>query len=171
MKYYFNSLRQQPLGLSVAMCIAPLFFLIFFTRQAYYVHSYDLSVWKGGGMGMFSSPDHPSKRHIYLYTINTAGVKKLVIPEFYNYLDVYDDLKTLPHPELIQDAQEAFFTTPLYVRKESATTIWLTDYPSTPGMTRFSPRNLRIELWKMDQIDGRENTTAINLRNVWEMQQ
>lgn len=170
MTHFFRSLRRQPLGLTVAMFIAPLIFLVFFTRQAYYVHSYDLSVWKGGGMGMFSSPDHPSKRHIYFYTINDVGVRKSVVPEFYNYLDIYHDFKTLPHPSLLQDMQEAFFTTPLYIREESATTIWLTDIPSDPSLPRFSPRNLRIELWKMNQIDGGRNTMTINPHSVWELE-
>lgn len=150
------------------MFIAPIVFIFFFSRQVYLVHTYDFSVWKGGGMGMFSGPDHPSKRQLYMYTENESGVTKTVIPEFNDFFEDYYNFKILPHPDLLKDIQEDFFRNPLYISRETASTIWLTDQQYDPSMRPFLAKKLRIELWKMDDIDSQNNTISINRHKVWE---
>lgn len=60
--------------------IVLLFFGIFFPIHVFNVVVYDMSVWKMGGMGMFSAYDHPSKRHfdLYIRDLNTGEFKKIV---------------------------------------------------------------------------------------------
>lgn len=154
--------------LYIAMFIAPLLFVGFFSHQVYLVVAYDLSVWKGGGMGMFSSPDHPSKRHLFMYVINESGQEKVVVPNFYNSFDAYFDFTTLPHPKFLQEIQEAFFAKTLYVSHETESAIWLTDVQQHPAQQPLSPTKIRLELWKMHHIDGKANTTSIQADQIWE---
>jgi hypothetical protein len=166
-----EAVKQSGWLVTIAMFIAPVMFVYFFGRQVYLVHTYDFSVWKGGGMGMFSGPDHPSKRQLYLYTVNESGITKNVVPTIDNFFEDYDNFKTLPHPDLLKNIQEDFFKKQLYVTKETDSTIWLSDQQYEPSMRPFSTTKLRIELWKMDQIDNQENTLSINRHHVWETEQ
>lgn len=103
-----------------------------------------------------------------MYVINEAGQEKVVVANFRNGFDAYFDFIVLPHPKYLQEIQEAFFANTLYVSHETDTTIWLTDIPPYPAQKPFSPTKVRIELWKMNHIDGKENTNSIKADKIWE---
>lgn len=57
----------------VQASIVPVVAVLIFVAQVYRMYAYDLTVWKGGGMGMFASIDGPSTRLIKVYLIAPDG--------------------------------------------------------------------------------------------------
>jgi len=56
--------------------IIPLIALLIFINQFYRQHAHNLSVWKGGGMGMFAALDRPSRsRFVKIFITNEQGVR------------------------------------------------------------------------------------------------
>lgn len=55
--------RWLPVGLLVAVAL----------HQQYLVHTQDLTAWKGGGFGMFSTVDELHRRMVFAYLLTEAG--------------------------------------------------------------------------------------------------
>jgi hypothetical protein len=60
--------------------IIPLVASLIFLNQIYRQHAHDLSVWKGGGMGMFAALDRPrSTRFVKIYITDSDNIRMPVI--------------------------------------------------------------------------------------------
>jgi len=57
----------------IQAAIVPMVAVLIFAAQVYRQYAYDLTVWKGGGMGMFASIDGPSTRLIKVFLIAPDG--------------------------------------------------------------------------------------------------
>lgn len=62
-----NWLRPPSKAAALAAAVVPLAALLIFANQLYRVSQFDLSPWKGGGFGMFSTIDKPSSRFLKIY--------------------------------------------------------------------------------------------------------
>ena len=60
-------MKRRALRYYVLLGLMPLFALGVFGNQLYRVFEYNLSPWKGGGMGMFSSIVTPGSRFLKIY--------------------------------------------------------------------------------------------------------
>lgn len=147
---------------------APLLFLVFFSHQAYLVFFHDFSVWKGGGMGMFSSPDHPSKRTLFYYITTESGEEFQIMPDFLTEQDLYGDFTVLPTPKLLQEVQESFMGSTWYVTHQEGNKVWVTNRPTNDTISVIVPTDVRIVMWKMTDIDAQRNTYTYEEVHNWE---
>jgi len=60
--------------------IAPVLLALLAALQILLVHSANLSPWKGGGYGMFSTNDHSGFRTLRAFWVDASGEKRLSIP-------------------------------------------------------------------------------------------
>ena len=83
--------------------IAPIVLLLVALFQIYRTHTQDLSPWKGGGYGMFSTIDRPSWRFLKGYLVN--GTTEIVIGEYELGLTSEEFLRvqTRPVPASLND--------------------------------------------------------------------
>ena len=66
---------------NILLCIVPVIALTVFVHQLYHVAAFNLSRWKGGGMGMFSTIAAPGSRVIKAY-FQVHGVRlPIAIPD------------------------------------------------------------------------------------------
>ena len=63
--------------------VIPVIAIAIYINQLYRQHAYDLSVWKGGGMGMFAAYDWPHRaRYVHIHFIDRENGKiPLVVSE------------------------------------------------------------------------------------------
>ena len=61
------------LSKTIASLFVPVLALSVFVNQLYRQSAYDLSAWKGGGMGMFASADAPAFRFARVIATNEGG--------------------------------------------------------------------------------------------------
>jgi hypothetical protein len=66
---------------NILLCILPVIALTIFIHQRYHVAKFNLSPWKGGGMGMFSSIAAPGNRVIKAYFLIHAVRLPVEIPD------------------------------------------------------------------------------------------
>jgi hypothetical protein len=59
----------------VLMLCVPCVALVVVGRQIYLSRFYDLSTWKGGGMGMFAANDGPQSRYAHVYLVKPDGTR------------------------------------------------------------------------------------------------
>lgn len=155
----------------LAASIVPLLFSVFFARQLYYVHNYDFSVWKGGGMGMFSSLDHPSKRHLYFYVETPSGEMKRADFQFSSREDNYKlvRFKILPRPIERQWLESMLIFERWYVLDETSNVVYLINNENAVNNpTPYDFPRVRVELWKMDHVDNQRDTMHIDRAHTWE---
>lgn len=169
MKGFFNHRWR----LLLAGFIAPLLFVPFFMQQVYHVYAHDFSVWKGGGMGMFSSPDHPSKRHLFYFVTLPDGTRKQV------WLGFSDDrayrreteFMVLPSPRNLERYRQIIFSQPWYVGYEGEAELHLfqkSGYEdSETTLVEYPLAELTIELWKMAEVNGERNELTIKPAHVF----
>lgn len=85
--------------------------------QAWQTQRYDLSPWKGGGFGMFSTVDDPSARFVRLYLVTDQGVVPAQFPEVYARRVLA--IQTMPSPARLEG-----------LARELATATWA--FPDLP---------------------------------------
>jgi len=66
-----------------ALCVwvAPIILIVIACFQFYMAHAYDLSPWKGGGFGMFSTVDSQGARFLRIYLITPMGKIPVQVPD------------------------------------------------------------------------------------------
>lgn len=89
--------------------------------QAFRVSNQDLSPWKGGGFGMFSTIDAPTSRYIAGYLITENELVPIAIPQEYQKEHVY--VCTLPSMDSLKHLAEMM-----------APRIWITEEQSAAGL-------------------------------------
>jgi hypothetical protein len=66
----------------ISMIGAPVVLILIACLQLHLVHNGDLSRWKGGGFGMFSTLDSPSARFLRISLITPDGEFPVVVPSY-----------------------------------------------------------------------------------------
>ena len=65
---------------SLAPWLAPSALVVIALHQIALAHLADLSPWKGGGYGMFSTTDHGGARFLRVYALGAAGERRIPLP-------------------------------------------------------------------------------------------
>src|SRR5687768_8072760 len=73
---------------------APFVLIVIACLQIYLAQTQDLSRWKGGGFGMFSTLDSPSARFLRIYIITEAGEFPVVVPS--HLVELKDRVRAVP---------------------------------------------------------------------------
>jgi hypothetical protein len=73
--------------------------LIVVGRQFYLNNRYDLSTWKGGGMGMFAAADELANRYAKVYLIDAEGVRNPLVQLTVSDTDVLNRALEYPRRE------------------------------------------------------------------------
>ncbi len=89
-----GELSQSRQWLRVAL--APLMLCLVASRQIQTARTSDLSPWKGGGFGMFSTVDSPSARFVHAWLKTPHGEIPIEIPEWLRREEL--QLRTAPSP-------------------------------------------------------------------------
>lgn len=64
---------------SLAILSIPALSLLIFVQQVYRQNAHDLTIWKGGGMGMFAGADGPDMRFLHIIGTDTAGTRHPIL--------------------------------------------------------------------------------------------
>jgi hypothetical protein len=70
----------------LSVFIIPVFAIAIVINQLYRQHTYNLSVWKGGGMGMFAALDRPRGNRFVKIYITDSNNNKLPIMGFHEHV-------------------------------------------------------------------------------------
>jgi hypothetical protein len=73
-------MKRLPPGVEGRALIAPLLLLALALAQIGGWLAFDLSPWKGGGFGMFSSNDHGAFRQVRVFEQGEAGERRVAVP-------------------------------------------------------------------------------------------
>jgi hypothetical protein len=73
-------MKRLPPGVEARALIAPALLLALGLAQIGGWLAFDLSPWKGGGFGMFSSNDHGAFRQVYVFERSEAGERRVALP-------------------------------------------------------------------------------------------
>jgi hypothetical protein len=74
-------MRVQPPPPQLLTRLPVLALVLLAVTQIVQVHAYQLSPWKGGGFGMFSTNDHGGFRTLRAYTLAGGSAERLQVPE------------------------------------------------------------------------------------------
>jgi hypothetical protein len=155
-------MRRQDL----LLCVVPLIALIIYGYQLYRVAVFNLSPWKGGGMGMFSSIAAPANRFIKAYSV-VGGVR---------------------HPIEIPDLKEetAFRTEPTDRNSKKLKAVlsaipWISGFQDSmqspilrtisagalkgSGRAAIHLEGIQLELW---QFAYEPDTATVRTRKIWD---
>lgn len=145
--------------------------------QQLLAHSRNLSPWKGGGFGMFSTVDSPSARFVRVYL--TVAHQELAVAVPPHLGQVARELRTLPTRsriehftvELIRSAWKVAYLRapaagagssegleiPIYAGMDTA-------QPSPPGLSSVFPERVRVEVWqyRFDRATSRLQATKLD---------
>jgi len=152
----------------ISIWIIPiLFFGIFFPRQIYLGVVEDMSVWKAGGMGMFSAFDSPSKRRMAAFTIdpNTGDRYRLTfLSETQNIWYNWSDFKILPNDANFNRIIDSIKEHDLYIYRKEGDSMVISTEPHEEYKIEFPIEGWPIEmqLWKM-KYPGFEDGSQINI--------
>ncbi len=130
---------------------APAILLLIAAAQAYQVRVHDLTPWKGGGFGMFSTVDNPRRRIVRCYLVGEDGRETpLRIPARFERLTW--EVRSIPTPERLSSlANELAADFNQSVAKEG-------------GAVRA--RYLRVEVWRV-VFDSRDHRlTPVKVREA-----
>lgn len=73
-------MKRLPAGVEGRALVAPALLLALGLAQIGGWLAFDLSPWKGGGFGMFSTNDHGAFRQVRVFEQGEAGVRRVAIP-------------------------------------------------------------------------------------------
>lgn len=144
--------------------IVPLVALGLFGRQIYLQTSHNLSVWKGGGMGMFAGIGAPHHRFLKISVVDPIGQTIVVVrfnakhqglmgrlraePSDTNFQNLANSLKTtrwkvLPQTLLETRADSAGRISPASRRRS----LMIVPEPANATARGWQPAEVRIEFW------------------------
>lgn len=147
---------------------------IVFGRQVYLQIFHDLSVWKGGGMGMFASVDAPRQRFLRIYIDDPLGQRILVDQFNSRQRRLISTTRTEPTNRNFDTLSEDLLSSTWVLRREMKQVYRINQYglpldeppelrlavtPATSQTTSprqitlgnaWYPAEVRIEYWKID---------------------
>lgn len=129
----------------LCLYIAPCLLVAVVVIHLYYVHFYDLSPWKGGGFGMFSTVDRSKTRFIRCYLIGEKHDYPVEIPLSLRNLSM--KVSSLPTEERISQLAIALNEVQFKER-------WL--YPA----------GVRVEVWRFRFDSSSQKLKARKFREV-----
>ena len=130
---------------------APSILLLIAAAQVYQVRAHDLTPWKGGGFGMFSTVDNPRRRMVRCYLVGEDGHETpLKIPARFERLTW--EVRSIPTPDRLSAfAHELVADFNQSVAKAG---------------TGVRGRYLRVEVWRV-VFDSRDHTlTPVKVREA-----
>ena len=80
--------------------LAPALLVAIALHQIALVYAADLSPWKGGGYGMFSTTDHGGARFVRVYALGAGGERRVPIPP--NLVNRTYRVRDLPRPAALE---------------------------------------------------------------------
>ncbi len=140
----------------------PLLLIIVALRQIFLVSTTKLSPWKGGGFGMFSSIDKPSKRVIEVRGLTTTGESFEIDLSWQN--DVISSqqiklIKTVPKKKLLAKTAATILNSDL--RETTIKGIYRVQaqnkYSDLPTESTLNLERVKIRVWHL-QYDRDKNT-------------
>lgn len=163
----------------------PALALAIFARQVYLQVSHDLSIWKGGGMGMFAGIGAPSHRFLKIYVLDRYGNRAALTNLTSEQRELKERLRTEPSTRNYEILARALMTT-----RWSPQAVWikgqkidssgkLIGYQKTPHIALapagpipmpgsvdepspnvFTPRGIEVEFWKIDYSGSTKELSA-----------
>jgi hypothetical protein len=145
----------------------PLIALTIFSHQLYHVTKFNLSPWKGGGMGMFSSIAAPQNRFIKAYLIFGGVRHPVAVPgskEGFSFLVEPTERNSEKLKEMLSRSVWSFTALDETPRKpilQSVSPVAL----ERGGRTVIHPERVNLELWQLSYDPG---TRTVRTLKIWD---
>ncbi|MBL8547401.1 MAG: hypothetical protein JNL81_13125 [Hyphomonadaceae bacterium] len=152
----------------------PLAATLIYAHQLYAHANHGLSLWKGGGMGMFAGLDTPGMRFVRVYVVDAAGERRPVQAFSPNERRIIQRLQTQPDNALLNALGDSVLSTPWFLSRWSvqhqtisrdrritagpwARTLRRADILDEAGATQsVAVASAQVEYWRL-HYDGARN--------------
>jgi hypothetical protein len=152
---------------NILLCVVPVIALTVFIHQLYHVAVFNLSPWKGGGMGMFSSIAAPGNRVIKAYFLVHAVRLPIAIPDS-KEATAFRTEPTERNREKLKARVSGMLWTITSVDVSTQTPILRSIPPEArekSGHAVIHPERIDLELWQFSYERG---TGTVQLVKIWD---
>ncbi len=166
-----SSTKVKQLAILLAV---PLLACAVFARQVYLQVAHDLSVWKGGGMGMFAGVGAPQHRFVKIFLTDPLGQRILTVRHAPEQVRLIAAVRAEPTQANLEELAGALLESRWILRRETiagyrvdsrgrriglmperhlsvvpATAPTRSDERLTPGNGGWTPERVQIEFWEI----------------------
>lgn len=152
---------------NILLCVVPVIALTVFVHQLYHVAVFNLSRWKGGGMGMFSTIDAPENRVIKAYFQVHAVRLPIAIPDL-KEATAFRTEPTERNGEKLKARVSAMLWAITSVDASTQRPILQSISPEArekSGYAVIHPERFDLELW---QFSYEPATATVQLIKIWD---
>jgi hypothetical protein len=151
---------------NLLLCVVPLVALTIYGHQLYRVSVFNLSRWKGGGMGMFSSMSERDNRIIKAYFLVNGVHRPIAISESREVVAFQTDPTERNSKKLKAALSGMFWTTAIdgFTQRPILKSISAAELVRS-GRAAIHPEGIHLELWQFSYEPG---TATVRTVKIWD---
>ena len=152
---------------NLLLLVVPLIALTVFGRQLYHVAMFNLSPWRGGGMGMFSTIAGPQNRFVKAYFLVRGMRYPVAVPDLKEGLSFITE-PTETNSEKLKATMSRSLWTLAAIDKSTQRPIIQSISPGAlerSGRVALKPEVIHLELWQFSYEPG---TRTVRTLKIWD---